>query len=495
MPQGKRQKRCRALSSLLMKSKLILVCGLALLLGFIYLQRRSVELSSPANSLATASNRSGSRAVTPEGASPRDSYAANFARTSAEQFVAQKVTQFAQSRRALADALAKKHALAIPPEVERFFDAVESGDWERIKSAFDAISAGDESAGYNGKRSPEVNKLWPAIHDAFGVAEQAHLWPAESLVDYGNSILNSLEPGMVYVGGTDSSRWVPALLNDTSVSSHIVITQNGLAGSDYLDYMALQFGDRMQTLTHDESAALYQDYLKDLQKRYEHDQQNPKAAKEIRANEQFRVVDGKVTEVMGRDAVFDMNERLLKKLMEKNPDRDAVFDMNERLLKKLMEKNPDLSFAIGESVPLTGTYANAAPLGHLMELNSENEFTSERAAQSLGYWRQLSQKILSDSDVAASDIARRSYSHDAVAAANLFAAHNFTSEAESAYLLAQDIWPGNPEVTAHLADLYTRTGRKNDADELLNDFLNKHPNEKNNIKLVLGNKADSYFQD
>ncbi|HEX7860914.1 MAG TPA: hypothetical protein VF773_11340 [Verrucomicrobiae bacterium] len=379
-------------------------------MAFLLLNRRGAVTIRVANSPAANSNLTTTLSKPSKFVTGRITASTNITRTSAEQFVAQKLTQFGQSRRALAHALAKKHGVEVPPEVERFFAAVQSGDWDRIKSAFDAISAGDASASHNDKRTPEVNKLWPAIHDSFGVAEQVHLWPAQSLVDYGNSILNSLEPGMVYVGGTDSSRWVPALLNDTSISSHIVITQNGLAGSDYLDYIALQFGDRMQTLTHDESKTLYQDYLKDLQKRYEHDQQNPDAPKQVRANEQFKVADGKITDVMGRDAVFDMNERLLK---------------------KLMEKNPELSFALGESVPLTGTYADAVPIGHLMELNSKNEFTSERASQSLDYWRQLSQNILSNPEASSSDSARRSYSHDTVAAGNLFAAHNFNSEAEA----------------------------------------------------------------
>ncbi|MSU36329.1 MAG: hypothetical protein EXS36_14780 [Pedosphaera sp.] len=51
---------------------------------------------------------------------------------------------------------------------------------------------------------------------ALGVAEQVHEWPAQKFLDYGNGVLDSLRPGMVYVGGTDNGRWIPELLNDTS---------------------------------------------------------------------------------------------------------------------------------------------------------------------------------------------------------------------------------------------------------------------------------------
>ena len=60
-------------------------------------------------------------------------------------------------------------------------------------------------------RSPEVAQLWAPIIDAYGVAEQVHIWPAQKLLDMGNAVLSQLRPGMVYVGGTDDGRWVPAL--------------------------------------------------------------------------------------------------------------------------------------------------------------------------------------------------------------------------------------------------------------------------------------------
>jgi hypothetical protein len=145
-----------------------------------------------------------------------------------EEIVAGKLARFARSRRQLAYALAKRHGIEMPEDVKRFFDAVEAGNWDEIQARFKGINGGDFSASHGGGRPPGVNDLWSAIIDAYGVAEQVHLWPAQRLLDYGNAVLDSLRPGMVYVGGTDNGRWVPELLNDTGDSeNHIIVTDPG----------------------------------------------------------------------------------------------------------------------------------------------------------------------------------------------------------------------------------------------------------------------------
>jgi hypothetical protein len=101
---------------------------------------------------------------------------------------------------------------SVPPEVEKFFDAVEAGQWEEIKAQWDALAPHSGQYEYSTNHWEELAPFWPAVLDAYGVAEQAHLWPAQKLLDYGNAILDSLQPGMVYVGGTDNGRWVPELL-------------------------------------------------------------------------------------------------------------------------------------------------------------------------------------------------------------------------------------------------------------------------------------------
>jgi hypothetical protein len=385
--------------------------------------------------------------------------------STAEEIVSRKLTQFARSRRELAHVLARRHKVEMSDDVGRFFDAVESGDWDEIEARFKIINGGEPNAGWAAGRPPDVAHLWPAIIDAYGAAEQVHLWPAQKLLDYGNGILDSLRPGMVYVGGTDNGRWIPELLNNTSDGErHIVITQNGLAAGDYLDYVSVLYSDRFNTLTEEDSRRAFQEYMTDAQKRLAHDQQFPDEPKQIRAGES--VVDGRIQSVSGITAVMAINEKLLQ---------------------ALMQKNPDLSFALQESQPLRGTYADALPLGPLMELRAadgQNAFTAERAAQSLDYWRATAQSVLADPEASGSPAALKSYSHDVNSAGNLLAARNYTAEAEQAYRLASQLWPGNPEPVGSLSALLARAGRGEEADRLLRDFARDYPGQRSAAETI-----------
>src|SRR5260370_24415634 len=141
-----------------------------------------------------------------------------------------------------------------------------------------------------------------------------------------------------------------------------MVTQNAFADGRYLDFLSTLYADRMTTLTTEDSQAAFQNYVADAQKRFEHDQQFPDEPKQVRPGEDLQMVDGKV-QVSGIASVMAINEKLLQ---------------------SLMQKNPDLSFAVQESFPFKGTYADALPLGPLMELgaaDAKNDFTAQRAAQ------------------------------------------------------------------------------------------------------------------
>jgi hypothetical protein len=447
---------------------LVTMCALTLLVGFLSARRHGDDsgaariVRDPTLPRLTRD----SAMIEPVRRQTRFDRPAPLPAPTAEEIVAAKLAQFGRNRRELSRAIARRSQKEPPPEVEKFFDAIESGRWEEIKAQWDALAKRSGQYENSTNHWADLDPFWPAVLDAYGVAEQAHLWPASKLLDYGNAILDSLRPGMVYIGGTDNGRWIPELLNETSDGEqHIIVTQNAFADGRYLDFMNTLYSDRMTTITTEDSQRAFQDYLSDAQKRLDHDQQFPDEPKQIRPGEDIRVVDGKV-QVSGQVAVMAINEKLLQ---------------------ALMQKNPALSFAIQESFPLKGTYADALPLGPLMELgalNDQNTFTPDRALQSLDYWRNTAQQIVSDTESAGFDAVLKSYSHDAVAAANLLAAHNFTTEAEEAYRIGAQLWPANPEPVGALVDLLVRSGRNDDARQLLENFSQKYPDQRKELERI-----------
>jgi hypothetical protein len=390
---------------------------------------------------------------------------------SPEQVVARKVIQFGRKRRDLIHSIARRTQKPIPPEVEKFFDAVEAGDWNEIEKVWQEMAK--RSGQYDGStHSQELDPFWCAVLETYGVAEQAHDWPAQRLLDYGEAILSSLRPGMVYVGGTDEGRFIPTLLNETSeVEPHIILTQNALADGRYLEYVRSTYGDRFAAPTDEDSQSAFAEYTADAQKRLEHDQNFPNEPKQLRPSEKVEMVNGKV-QVSGQVAVMTINEKILQ---------------------IIQQKNPDLSFALQESWPFRGTYADAAPLGPIMELRAEDGakvFTPERAGQDLDYWRSTTQQLLADPEASGSAAALKSYSHNATAAANLLAAHNFTDQAEQTFRLSSQLWPGNPEPVAALSELLTHSGRSDEARKLVEDFVAKNPDQRVAVE-SLGWKATS----
>ena len=371
-----------------------------------------------------------------------------------EEVVASKVTRFAQDRLRITHAMAERFKVSVAPDVERFFQAVAAGRWEELNADFEALKQRRERG--NGE---DLGVLWGPILETLLIAECGHNWPAQKLLDYGEATLGALRPGMVYVGGTDPGRGIPTLLNETSdAERHIVITQNALADGSYLQYVNFLYGDRMTTLTPEESQSAFQDYMADAQQRLAHDQQFPDEPKQIRPGEDIQMVDNRV-QVSGQVAVMAINENLLQ---------------------AIMAKNPDLSFALEESFPLKSTYPNAMPLGSLMELgvqDVQNSFTRETAAQAVNYWRDTAQQVLSDAEAPADSADRLAYSKMATAQATLLADHQYSAEAEQAYRVAMQISPANPEAVYGLGQLLATTGRSDEARQLVADFESTHPSK------------------
>jgi hypothetical protein len=269
-----------------------LTCAL-LIVGLLFLRHShravSQDVATPDGSASPAVSAPASSGDSPR--FPTQEHRAATAKLTADEIVARKVAQFGDKRRELVRTTAQRSQKEIPPEVERFFDAVQSGNWEDITNEWYELSIHSSQYTYSTNHWEQLDPFWPSVLDAYGVAEQAHLWPAQKLLDYGNAINGALRPGMVYVGGTDNGRWIPELLNDTSDGEqHIVVTQNALADGRYLDFVKDLYGERMSTLTQDESQRAFADYVSDAQKRLEHDQQFPDEPKQVLTGEDIKAL-------------------------------------------------------------------------------------------------------------------------------------------------------------------------------------------------------------
>jgi len=358
----------------------------------------------------------------------RRSKSAHSQNLTAEEVVAGKLRQFGASHRKLTHALAEHFKSEMPDEVERFFDAVEGGNWEEINAAHEALLLSKDQL--NQPRLPELHQIWRPIQEAWGAAREAHNWPAQELLDYGQAVLGSLRPGMVYVGGTDPGCFIPTFLNETSEGEHhVVLTQNALADGSYLDYLNFVYDNRLNTLGHDDSERAFQEYIADAQKRFQHDQEFPDEPKRMRPGEESHIGENNKISVAGPAAVMAINETLFQ---------------------KLMDKNPDTSFAIEQSFAFTSIYSNTAPLGPLLELriqDTRDELTTERAAQSVDYWRTISQQLLSDAEAANSSEVRMAYVKAASEQAALFLDRHLTSEAGQTYEIAIQLASSSPNAS------------------------------------------------
>lgn len=372
---------------------------------------------------------------------------------SAEQIVADKFTRFAAKRREIVHALASRAKVQVPDLVEAYFDAFEAGRRDEALALFKNLSNL-----HNSPTGSELRTFWRAIVEAQGAALQVQNWPAQRLLDYGNAVLGSLRPGMVYVGGTDPGCFIPLMLNETSDGEqHIMLTQNALADRSYLDYFSTLYGNQLTTLTSEDSERAFADYMADAQKRLVHDQTFPNESKQVQPGEDISIEEGKV----------------------QASGQVSVMLINERLLQRFTDLNPGLSFALEESFPFKSTYAQAAPLGPVMELGvaSQNPLTPETAAETVSFWQNTTDQLLADAETSHSTTALNAYSKMMVAQANLLLNHDFSSEAEQTFRLAEELVPGNPEVVFTYVQLLIKQNRFTDALRVTADALVASPDD------------------
>jgi hypothetical protein len=278
-----------------------------------------------------------------------------------ERFILEKET--------LAKALAEKHQLKVRPVVWDFFAAVRDGDWKTSSNLFNKLQEGSGRYGEAATvwLSPHV---WAPIHDTFGALEQFATWNPDMLRRFGGTIISSIPSNSIYFGGTDAGRFVISALSESHRDGRpfFTLTQNALADGNYLDYLRELYGTKIYIPTSNDSVTVFGEYLKDAQIRRKENR--------LEEGENVSVIDGRVM-VTGQTAVMLINERLVRLIIDKNPEREIYLE---------------------ESIPLKGLYVHFSPHGMILKvsrtpierlergiIDADRKFWSEQTRVLLGH--------------------------------------------------------------------------------------------------------------
>ncbi len=260
---------------------------------------------------------------------------------------------------------------------------------------------------------------------------------------------------MVYMGRTDSGRFIPELLNETSNERPCTIfTINFFYDQNYLDYLGFVYGSRLAPLTSDDYNQGVEGYINDFLKRQQHDHDFPSS-------------DIRRKQIFPGETVTNINGTL-------RPDSlIALWKVNEMLLQILLRKNPNVPFAIEESFPLKSTYTNSTTLGPIIELGvsqAPNTLNAERVTKSIDYWRGAAQQLLSQPEISKWPAVRLAYAKMALGQARLFDECGYKTGAEDVSRLAYKICPDNEEIVFGLAGILFHAGHADEAMRLEQGF-------------------------
>jgi len=138
--------------------------------------------------------------------------------------------------------------------------------------------------------------------------------------------------------------------------------------------VGMYLSKEINTPSVEDSQIAFTEYIQDAQRRLQHDMMNPNSPKQIKAGEDVRIVDNRIS-VSGQVAVMAINGLLTK----------IIFD-----------KNPTNEFYVEESFPLDWMFPHLTPYGIIMKINRKPvaEFTPEIIQKDHEFWSQYSERLI-----------------------------------------------------------------------------------------------------
>ena len=272
---------------------------------------------------------------------------------------------------------AERFGVEVPPEVEDYLKAAQSGDWMQALGMYSTVRNS-----WPDPEDPDLKNLksiaGPCILEIQLALEQIMDTDPDLALKLGDSLMASVPRGAIYFGGTDPGRGLPTALSASHENGDpfYTITQNGLADGTYLNYLREIYGRANYIPSSDDSQKAFQDYLSDAQRRLEHDRDHPKEPRQLKPGEDVRMNKNRVT-VSGQVAVMAINGLLAKVIFDQNPDRQ---------------------FFVEESFPLDWMYPHLAPHGLIMRLHREPlaEISAAEVEKDLAYWKKQLASLVGD---------------------------------------------------------------------------------------------------
>jgi hypothetical protein len=245
-----------------------------------------------------------------------------------------------------------------------FFTAAENGDWREV---FNSLAATRQSARQD-QSSSSASRLtvvypveWAVLLEVGAALEEFATSEEKYVIAFARDIINSIPPGSIYFGGTDSGRFLVTALSRSHVNAEpfFTLTQNALADArSYLRYVRGMYGSRIYIPTEDDATKAFKEYQEDARRR--------RAEGKLLPGEFFEEA-GTITELRGQPALMAINGALSKLMFDKNPERE---------------------FYVEESFPLNWMYPYLSPNGLILKIKRQavSELSEEVIQRDHEYW-------------------------------------------------------------------------------------------------------------
>ena len=258
-------------------------------------------------------------------------------------------------------------------------------------------------------------------------------------------VLSSMPKGSIYLGGTDSGRFVITTVNALKEPQPIFcITQNALADITYAAHLRAVYGASIWLPKQEDSAQAFQRYVEDV-----------KSGKRP-ANAELTIKNGRV-QVAGVLGVMEINGILCEMIFEHNRDSHPFF--------------------VEESYVINWMYPYLEPHGLIMKLNGQpvDKLTEQVVTRDREFWKRYVGLLEGRPGFATNTDARKAFSKLRSAIAGLYAYRKMYEDAEAAFRQSIRLYRTSPEASFRLARMYEEQGRLAEAADVMAVYLKSDP--------------------